>query len=92
MLGFPTNTWRNPIPEEYGTKEGKCHMVFFSYFKEFGDLLNRFSSYSKALHVVARLNLCPFSDNADCFDALTLGHYLIGGPIGIGNCGSMAES
>ena len=47
-LASNTKEWCNPIPGDYDTKEEeKCHLIFLAYFREFDDLLDRISSYSK---------------------------------------------
>ncbi|XP_065370999.1 uncharacterized protein LOC135963153 [Calliphora vicina] len=53
-LRSPSNYWLSPTCVDFGTREEeRTHKVFFSYFKSYSDLLENFSSYGRALRVMA---------------------------------------
>ncbi|XP_075157510.1 uncharacterized protein LOC142230767 [Haematobia irritans] len=50
----PSNEWQMQSRTEFQTEEeGRCIKAFFAYIKNFEDVLLRFSSYSRALRVMA---------------------------------------
>ncbi|XP_065356083.1 uncharacterized protein LOC135950472 [Calliphora vicina] len=53
-LCSPQNFWLSPSSRDFGTsEEQRVHKVFFSYFESYSDLLEHFSSYARALRVMA---------------------------------------
>ena len=53
-LGSSTDRWDTSQNKNFGTKEEeRTHIVCFAYFEKFYDLLENFSSYPRALRVMA---------------------------------------